>query len=120
MNASSPARVSSTISAYPRDRRHLRHERRPSFRAHQARTGQDNHWSAILEELFPASRRAPIVTILDVHPHTLALIAAAASTPAVHLGVTTFGAFSHLDSVYRHHGSHADTIVRAAPDALHR
>ena len=38
------------------------------FRAHQARTGQGNHQSAILEELFPTSRRTPLVTILDGHP----------------------------------------------------
>lgn len=63
---------------------------------------------------------APLVTILDGRPHTLAFLAGAASTPAVHLGVTTFGQSGDLDSVYRHHGLDADTIVRATLDTVHR
>jgi len=65
-----------------------------------------------------STSRAPLVTILDGHP--LAFLAGAASTPAVHLGVTTFGQAGDLDSVYRHHGLDADTIVRATLDTVHR
>jgi hypothetical protein len=50
----------------------------------------------------------------------LAFLAGAASTPAVHLGITTFGQSGDLDSVYRHHGLDADTIVRATLDTVHR
>lgn len=49
-------------------------------------------------------RRTPLDTILDGHPHTLAYLAAATVTPAVHLGVTAFGQSGDLDTVYRHHG----------------
>lgn len=90
------------------------------FRAYQARNGQGGHPSAILEELFPATRRTPLVTILDGHPQTLAFLAAATGTPAVHLGVSAFGQSGDLDTVYRHHGLDPDAIVRAALDALHR
>ena len=43
------------------------------FRALQARQGLGDGDDAILDELFPAERAAPIVTVLDGHPHTLAL-----------------------------------------------
>lgn len=76
--------------------------------------------TAFLEELFPATRRTLLVTILDGHPRTLAFLAAATGTLAVHLGVTAFGPSGDLDTVYRHHGLDPDTIVRAALDALHR
>jgi pyruvate dehydrogenase E1 component len=47
--------------------------------------------SAILEELLPATRRTPLVTILDGHPHTPAFLAAATGTPAVDLGLQLSG-----------------------------
>lgn len=89
------------------------------FRAHHARNGRGEHPNTILEELFPATRRTPLVTILDGHPHTLAFLAAATGTPAAHLGVTTFGQSGTLEDLYRHHGLDTDTIVSAALDAIH-
>ena len=65
----------------------------------------------------PARRAAPLVTILDGHPHSLAFLAGVNRVPAVHLGVTAFGQSGDLESVFRHHGLDADSIVRAALDA---
>ena len=45
------------------------------FRALRARQGLDQHApDQILDELFPAERAAPIVTVLDGHPHTLSFL----------------------------------------------
>ncbi|MGH9011147.1 MAG: pyruvate dehydrogenase, partial [Acidimicrobiia bacterium] len=41
------------------------------YRALQARRGLRPGGDAILDRLFPADRAAPIVTVLDGHPHTL-------------------------------------------------
>ncbi|HEX8958557.1 MAG TPA: pyruvate dehydrogenase, partial [Solirubrobacterales bacterium] len=57
------------------------------FRALQARTGLAEGPDAILEELFPASRTSPLVTVLDGHPHTLAFLAAVRPAPIACLGV---------------------------------
>lgn len=86
------------------------------FRAHQARSGRGEHPTAILDALFPAGRRAPLVTVLDGHPHTLAFLASVTESRAVHLGVTAFGQSGDLESVYRYHGLDADSIVAAALD----
>lgn len=90
------------------------------FRAHQARRGRGAHPTAILDALFPRERSAPLVTLLDGHPHTLAFLAAVTQTPAVHLGVTEFGQSGDLESVYRYHGLDTDSIVGAALDLTHR
>ena len=86
------------------------------FRAHQARSGRGTHPTAILESLFPDDRRAPLVTVLDGHPHTLAFLASVTRSPAIHLGVTCFGQSGDLESVYRYHGLDTDSIVAAALD----
>jgi pyruvate dehydrogenase E1 component len=88
------------------------------FRALRARSGQDDGGAAwILDQAFPASRAAPLVTVLDGHPHTLAFLASVRRVPCVTLGVTSFGQSGALEDVYRYHGIDADSIVRAALDA---
>ncbi|MDX6742441.1 transketolase-like TK C-terminal-containing protein [Actinocorallia sp. A-T 12471] len=72
--------------------------------------------SAVLEGAFPAHRKAPLVTVLDGHPHTLAFLAGIHRERARHLGVTRFGQSGDLDDVYRHHGLDADSVVAAALD----
>ena len=92
------------------------------FDAVQARAGRPARSktaeSWILDIAFPARRAAPLVTVLDGHPHTLALLAAVNQVRATHLGVTTFGQSGDLESVYRHHGLDTDTIVASAIDLL--
>jgi pyruvate dehydrogenase E1 component len=80
------------------------------FRAQQ---GGDRR---VLDAAFPAARAAPLVTVLDGHPHTLAFLAGVHRVHARHLGVTTFGQSSDLASAYALHGIDADGIVTAALD----
>ncbi|MGC4897495.1 transketolase-like TK C-terminal-containing protein [Micromonospora sp. DT31] len=93
------------------------------FRAAQARRGLDDvvhppvH-GAVLEQVFPADRAVPMVTVLDGHPHTLAFLSGVHRIRAVHLGVTRFGQSGDLESVYRHHGIDTDAIVGAALDLV--
>jgi pyruvate dehydrogenase E1 component len=89
------------------------------FRALRSRQGLADGPSWILSQAFPASRRAPLVTVLDGHPHTLAFLASVNQVPCVTLGVTSFGQSGALEDVYRYHGIDADSIVRAALDAAH-
>ncbi|MEU6745943.1 pyruvate dehydrogenase [Spirillospora sp. NPDC046719] len=86
------------------------------FRALQARTGTMPGDTWVLDVAFPAHRAAPMVTVLDGHPHTLAFLATINSVPAVHLGVSTFGQSGDLESVYRGHGLDTDSIIAAALD----
>ena len=67
------------------------------FRAAQARRGLGQADTAILDELFPADRAVPLVTVLDGHPHTLAFLAGLTRQPATHLGVTSFGQSGALE-----------------------
>ena len=72
----------------------------------------------MLDSVFPAERAAPMVTLLDGHPHTLAFLAGVRGVPATHLGVTSFGQSGDLDSVYRYHGLDTDSVVGAALDLV--
>jgi pyruvate dehydrogenase E1 component len=86
------------------------------FDAVQARSGRGDAPGWVLDQVFPAARAAPMVTLLDGHPHTLAFLAGVNRVAAVHLGVSTFGQSGDLDSVHRHHGLDADSVVRAGLD----
>jgi pyruvate dehydrogenase E1 component len=96
------------------------------FRALQARRGlagggTENAASAaasILDELFPASRRAPLVTVLDGHPHALSFLGALASGEIACLGVHDFGQSGDVQDLYRHFGIDADEIAGAAFDLI--
>ncbi|OZM78171.1 pyruvate dehydrogenase [Pseudonocardia sp. MH-G8] len=88
------------------------------FEAVQARAGQGSSESWVLDAAFPARRAAPMVTLLDGHPHTLAFLAGIHRVRAAHLGVTRFGQSGDLDAVQSHHGLDADTVVRAALDLM--
>jgi len=88
------------------------------FRALQARQGLcDEDWW-ILDELFPADRVAPIVSVLDGHPHTLSFVSAIRCAPIACLGVTDFGQSGDIQDLYRYFGIDADTIVGVAIDLL--
>ncbi|GEL25304.1 pyruvate dehydrogenase E1 component [Pseudonocardia sulfidoxydans NBRC 16205] len=86
------------------------------FDAVQARAGHGDADTWVLDAAFPAHRAAPLVTILDGHPHTLAFLAGINQVRATHLGVSRFGQSGDLESVYRHHGIDADAVVTAALD----
>ena len=86
------------------------------FRALRARQGQEQGEAWILGQAFPADRAAPLVTVLDGHPHTLAFLATINRVPHTALGVTQFGQSGTAEELYRHHGIHADSIIHAALD----
>ncbi|RBY76303.1 pyruvate dehydrogenase [Blastococcus sp. TF02-09] len=88
------------------------------FRAVQARRGLGDAPTAVLDDAFPAGRAAPMVTVLDGHPHTLAFLAGIRGVEATHLGVTQFGQSGDLASVHRLHGLDCDTVVGAALDLV--
>ncbi|MEO3861970.1 pyruvate dehydrogenase [Acrocarpospora sp. B8E8] len=88
------------------------------FDAVQARAGRGAAETWILDAAFPARRAAPLVTLLDGHPHTLAFLAGINQIRASHLGVTRFGQSGDLESVYRYHGLDTDSVVAAGLDLL--
>ena len=69
----------------------------------------------VLDRVF---RPAPLVTVLDGHPHTLAFLGTVTGTPVTCLGVSTFGQGGGLQDVYRLHGLDTDSIVGAALDLV--
>ena len=85
-----------------------------------SRQGLDRGSDAILEELFPTERAAPIVTVLDGHPHTLSFLSAIRCVPVASLGVNDFGQSGDVDDLYRTFGIDGDTIVGAALDLIER
>jgi pyruvate dehydrogenase E1 component len=85
------------------------------FRSMQNRgrlTGGDG--SDIVGQLFPAGHPAPLVTVLDGHPHTLAFLAGARGDRIRCLGVTEFGQSSDVHDAYRLHGIDTGSIADAA------
>jgi pyruvate dehydrogenase E1 component len=88
------------------------------FRALQARQGLADGDHAILDALFPPDRAAPIVAVLDGHPHTLSFLSAIRRVAIASLGVADFGQSGDVEDLYRHVGIDTDTIVGAALDLL--
>jgi pyruvate dehydrogenase E1 component len=88
------------------------------YQAVRARQGHERAESWILDQVFPADRAAPLVTVLDGHPHTLAFLATINRVASTSLGVTRFGQSGSLEDVYRYHGLDADSIIRAALDLV--
>ena len=86
------------------------------YRALQARQGRGIGESWILDQLLPADRATPMVTVLDGHPHTLAFLATVNRVASTSLGVSNFGQVGSLDEVYKHHRIDTDSIVGAALD----
>jgi pyruvate dehydrogenase E1 component len=76
--------------------------------------------SAIIDELLPPAHPAPLVTVMDGHPHTLAFLAGSRGDVIRCLGVTEFGQSSSLPDAYRLHGVDAGSIVDAALTLIHR
>jgi pyruvate dehydrogenase E1 component len=88
------------------------------FRALQARQGLLRAEYAVLDELFPVDRAAPIVTVMDGHPHTLAFLGAIRAVPIASLGVSDFGQSGDVQDLYEYFGIDVDTIVGAALDLI--
>lgn len=61
----------------------------------------------------PEDRRAPAVTVVDGHPHSLAWLGGALGTRVVPLGVSEFGQSGDRADLYREYEIDADSIVAA-------
>jgi len=68
----------------------------------------------ILDELLPGHAPAPLVTVQDGHPHTLAFLAGARGDRIRCLGVSDFGQSTGLADAYALHGIDTASIVDAA------
>ena len=88
------------------------------FRALQARRGLREGSDEVLESLFDPARAAPLVTVLDGHPHTLAFLSGVHGAPCSCLGVQDFGQSGDVHDLYRYFGIDTDTIVGAALDLI--
>ena len=88
------------------------------FRALQARHGLAPGPHRIIDALFPAARRSPIVAVLDGHPHTLSFLAAINGTRSANLGVSDFGQVGEIDDLYSNYGIDTNTIIGAAWDLI--
>lgn len=86
------------------------------FDALQARRGLGEGPTWILDQVFPAGRAAPMVTVLDGHPHSLAFLTSIHQVRGAALGVSRFGQVGSLQDVYSYHGIDTDSIVSAALD----
>ena len=83
------------------------------FRALMSREKLRGQNLGILEVLFPGRSPAPLVTVLDGHPHTLSFLSSIRGDRAIHLGVTSFGQSSNLEDAYAIHGIDVPSIVNA-------
>lgn len=91
------------------------------FRAVQERSRVNStSRSAIADELFPSAHPAPLVTVLDGHPHTLAFLAGVRGDRTRNLGVTEFGQASSVSEAYEIHGIDAGSIASSALDLVGR
>lgn len=63
-------------------------------------------------------RSAPLVTVADGHPHSLAWIGSALKTAALPLGVTEFGQSGTRADLYREYKIDAESIVATCYGAL--
>jgi pyruvate dehydrogenase E1 component len=88
------------------------------FDAMQSRRGLAEAPTWILDQVFSADRAAPMVTVLDGHPHALTFLTGINDVNGAALGVTRFGQAGSLEEVYRYHGMDTDSIVRAALDLV--
>ncbi len=66
----------------------------------------------------PEERTAPIVTVADAHPHSLAWLGGALGTTTIPLGVTEFGQSGDRSELYKEYGIDVDSIVAACFTAL--
>ena len=75
--------------------------------------------SAFMADVIPAEdRSAPVVTVVDGHPHSLAWIGGALNTSVLPLGVTGFGQSGSLSDLYKEYEIDAENIMAACFGAL--
>ena len=72
-----------------------------------------------MADVIPVDERsAPVVTVVDGHPHSLAWVGGALNTAAYPLGVTRFGQSGHPEELYREYEVDPASITAACYAAL--
>ena len=75
--------------------------------------------SGFMADVIPIDDRgAPVVTVVDGHPHTLAWIGGALNTAILPLGVSAFGQSGSHSELYKEYGIDVDSIMAACFGAL--
>ena len=74
-------------------------------------TPPGSSWLASFPDIWEPS--APIITVLDGHPHTLAWLPSALGSPGIPLGVTDFGQSGTRSDLYRQFQIDAEAIAHA-------
>ena len=95
----------------------------PLYRHYQnavrASVNSGSEVSEFMSDVVPkVERSAPVVTVMDGHPHSLAWIGNALNTTAMPLGVTEFGQSGSRPELYEEYGIDADSVMAAAFAAL--
>jgi pyruvate dehydrogenase E1 component len=80
----------------------------------RAKVRGERRQSWVEELVSPSERAAPVVTVHDAHPHTLAFLGGALATRMVNLGVTEFGQSGSQADLYQRYGIASSHIVEAA------
>ena len=75
--------------------------------------------SEFMADVIPMEdRSAPMVTVLDGHPHSLAWVGSALNTATLPLGVSSFGQSGSPPELYQEHEIDAESIMAACFGAL--
>ena len=88
------------------------------FRAAEASRGFGDGTVEVLGRLFPPDRAAPIVSVVDGHPHSLAFLGAIRRQAQTPLGVRDFGQSGTLEDLYEVYGLDTETILGSALDLV--
>ena len=79
----------------------------------------DRRGSSFMVDVVPQHERgAPVVTVVDGHPHSLAWVGSALNTRTLPLGVTDFGQSGSRPELYREYQIDVDSIMAACFGAL--
>ncbi len=91
----------------------------PLYRHYQECSQDSSRRNEFLADVLPPGERtAPIVTLIDGHPHSLAWIGGALGACVTPLGVDEFGQSGSLEDVYREYGIGVSAITSACRRAL--
>lgn len=89
------------------------------FRRYQQRTSGQSSATLLFTDLVPeASRRGPVVSVVDAHPASLAWIGSALGVEQFPLGVSDFGQSGSRQQVYESVGIDTESIAQACISAL--
>ena len=70
------------------------------------------------DSISPRERGAPVVTVVDGHPRSLAWIGSALKSPVIPVGVSEFGQSGSREDLYRAYRMDAESIAAACYAAL--